>query len=139
MYPKPDHHDLPESVVLKKVLKTELGVAYMYDDVIVFEGNEGVTLSYETAFSILVKGLTYVDKPTWVYISNRIHSYSLNPQDYIYLEKIPELKGIAVVSNNKIGQKNAEMESAFFKKPFQSFSSLSKAFLWAKELLSKGE
>ncbi|PVW15800.1 hypothetical protein [Marixanthomonas spongiae] len=135
MKPTPPHHQLPESAVLKDVLKSKIATVYFYDDVAVVEAKEGVTLSYKTAFSLLISGLNYLRASSWVYISNRLNSYSLNPQDYRYLEKIPTLKGLAVVYESEIGKKNAEMEAKFFNKPFASFSNLTEAYNWARELL----
>ena len=81
-------HNLATSVTLNHVLETDLVTVYYYDGIVVVEAHEGVTLSYKTAFSILVKGLRYTCMNPFVYISNRINSYSLNPNDYVYLEKI---------------------------------------------------
>ncbi len=134
---KPPHHKLPEKYVLKHVYHSEIATAYFYEGIVVVEALEGVTLSYKTAFSILVSGLKHVGTKPWVYISNRIHSYSLNPNDYVYLEKVPTLKGLAIVSADAQRLKNAEMESLFFKKSFELFDSLEDSFEWAEELLQK--
>ncbi|HPF10643.1 MAG TPA: hypothetical protein PKW08_04990 [Flavobacteriaceae bacterium] len=131
------HHDLPKKYVLKNHYETDIISVYFYNNIIVTEAAEGVTLSYKTAFPILVTGLKMLGTKPWVYISNRVNSYSLNPNDYFYLEKIPSLKGLAIVSYGDLAQKNAEMESMFFKKPFQCFPDLISAFTWAEELLAR--
>ncbi|RFN57934.1 hypothetical protein [Marixanthomonas ophiurae] len=131
----PSHHSLPSSAVLKSIFNSEIGTIYFYGNIAIVEANEGVTLSYKNAFPVLVKGLNYLKVSSWVYISNRIHSYSLNPHDYKYLEKIPTLKGISIVYGSEIGKKNAAMESIFFNKPHTSFSTLTEAYNWSKELL----
>ncbi len=135
MKARPIHHDLPDSAILKDILNSDIGTIYIYGKIVIVEANEGVTLSYTNAFPILVKGLNYLNTSSWVYISNRINSYSLKPQDYKYLEKIPTLKGFSIVYDNKIGKKNAALESKFFNKPHASFPSLIEAYEWGTALL----
>lgn len=135
MIVRPAHHTLPDSAILKDIFESEIGTVYFYGDIVIVEAKEGITLSYKNAFPVLVKGLSYLKVSSWVYISNRINSYALKPQGYKYLEKIPSLKGIAIVTKTEIGLKNTEVEATFFNKPFTSFSSLQEAYSWSKELL----
>jgi hypothetical protein len=128
-------HNLSGSTALKHVLKTDIVTIYFYEGIVVVEAEEGVTLSYKTGFSILVSGLKYLGNRPFVYITNRVNSYSVNPNDYIYLEKIPTLKGLGIVTPNEIGMQNAELELNFFKKPMEIFSSLSEAYQWGMEVL----
>ncbi|MCW5520427.1 hypothetical protein J1N09_11285 [Aureitalea sp. L0-47] len=128
-------HNLAASAPLNHVLETDLITVYYYDNIVVAEAREGVTLSYKTGFSILVKGLRHINMKSFVYISNRINSYALNPNDYVYLEKIPTLKGIGIVAPTEIGKNNAELELKFFNKPMEIFDSVPDAFHWGKEIL----
>jgi len=128
-------HNLAASVTPDHVLETNLITIYYYNDIVIAEAQEGVTLSYETAFSILVKGLQYTFTKPFVYVSNRINSYSVNPNDYIYLEKIPTLKGIAIIASSELSKKNAELELKFFNKPMVIFNTVPEGFQWGKELL----
>ena len=130
-----DPHKLTVEAELEHVLKTDLVTVYFYTDRVIVEAKEGVTLSYKTAFSILVMGLKYVGSRPFVYIANRVNSYSVNPNDYVYLEKVPTLKGIAIVTPTELGKKNAELELNFFRKPMEIFDNVSEAYLWGKQLL----
>ncbi|AVI51767.1 hypothetical protein C5O00_11555 [Pukyongia salina] len=130
-----DPHKLTVEAELEHVLKTDLVTVYFYTDIVIVEAKEGVTLSYKTAFSILVMGLKYVGSRPFVYIANRVNSYSVNPNDYVYLEKVPTLKGIAIVTPTELGKKNAELELNFFRKPMEIFDNVSEAYLWGKQLL----
>ena len=130
-----DPHKLTVEAELEHVLKTDLVTVYFYKDIVIVEAKEGVTLSYKTAFSILVMGLKYVGSRPFVYIANRVNSYSVNPNDYVYLEKVPTLKGIAIVTPTELGKKNAELELNFFRKPMEIFDNVSEAYLWGKQLL----
>ncbi len=99
------------------------------------EAKAGVTISFETGFSILLKWTKTIGNKPWVYIANRLNSYAVNPTDYKYLEKVPSLKGLAIVTHDDLGRSNAELEANFFKKPFKVFDNLDKAFDWSNSLL----
>jgi hypothetical protein len=126
-------HNIPDSAQLKEVFDTEVATIFFYDNIVIVEALEGVTLSYKTSFSVLVKGLKYMGNRPWVYISNRVHSYSVNPNDYKYLNEIPSLKAIAIVNYTETGRKNAQLEAAFCKKPFKVFDDLTGAYEWVKQ------
>ncbi|SRX54936.1 hypothetical protein [Aequorivita sp. CIP111184] len=128
-------HTLPDHFHLKKIVETDIGILYFYDNIVVFEAYEGVILSYKTAFSVLLKGLTIVGAETFVYISNRVHSYSIKPMDYKYLNKVPTLKAVGLVYYNEVGRSIADLESNFCKKPFHVFDNLTEAIIWGKGYL----
>lgn len=128
-------HNLPPDFQIKKVLETDIGMVYFYGNIVVFEANEGVILSYKTGFSILLKGLTIIGSKPFVYISNRTNSYSIKPMDYKYLNKVPTLKCMGIVAYSEVGQSNAELESNFCKKPFRIFDNLTEAAIWGKGFL----
>ena len=128
-------HQLPPDFRLTNMLETDIGILYFYGNIVVFEAFEGVILSYKTGFSVLLKGLTIVGTQPFVYISNRIHSYSIKPMDYKYLNKVPTLKCCGIVTYSEVGHSKAELESNFFKKPFRVFDNLSEAVIWGKGYL----
>jgi hypothetical protein len=57
----------------------------------------------------------------------------VDPQIYYQTEKIKNLIGFAVVSQNYQAKLNAQIEKMFFKKPFKIFTELEDAVTWAKE------
>jgi len=129
-----DAPKLSEELNLLEVLETDLGAIYIYDSIIMMEGKENVTISFRTGIFILLKLISLVKTRPVVYISHRINSYAVDPNDYKYLDMIPNLKGIAVVSYSDFGQETAQLEKRFYKKPFKCFTSLSEAEKWAKDL-----
>ncbi|MEZ4859356.1 MAG: hypothetical protein R2781_11155 [Flavobacteriaceae bacterium] len=133
---KKNPHNLPEDASFLDVLKTKLATVYFYENIVVFEAQEGAIISHETALQILQKGIQIMKLRPLVYISNRIHSYSVNPTDFKYLEAVPTIKGFAFVNYTMESRINAQYEANFFKKPFQSFDSLEEAYHWAKEILA---
>lgn len=128
-------HNLPSGFQLKKKTETDIGMIYFYNGIVIFEAKEGVVLSYKTGFSILLKGLNYLGTKPWVYISNRVHSYSIKPMDYKYLNKVPTLRAVGVVNYSEVGHTNAELEAKFCKKPFHMFNNLTEAAIWGKGYL----
>ncbi len=132
---KTSPHKLPPEFQIKKIMETDIGMVYFYNTIVVFEANEGVTLSYKTGFSILVKCLALIGTKPCVYISNRVNSYSIKPMDYKYLNKVPTLKCCGIVTYSEVGHSNAELESKFCKKPFRIFGNLTEAVLWGKGFL----
>jgi hypothetical protein len=127
---------LSEELNLLEVLETELGDIYIYDSIIMMEGKENVTMSFRTGIFILLKLINLVKTRPVVYISHRINSYAVDPNDYKYLEMIPNLKGIALVSYSDHGHEAAKFEKRFFKKPFKNFRCLSDAQEWAQNVLN---
>jgi hypothetical protein len=128
-------HSLPADFQLKKTLDTDIGMIYFYENIVIFEAKEGIIMSYKTGFSILLKGLNYLGSKRWVLISNRVHSYSIKPMDYKYLNKVPTLSAVVVVNYSELGHSNAELEAKFCKKPFHVFDNLTEAVIWGKGYL----
>lgn len=126
---------LSDTLLAKEVLDTEIGTIYFYDNILVMEGKENAVFCIKTGLSILLKVIKIVGIKPVVYISNRINSYSVDPNDYKYLEMIPNLQGIATVSYNNFTKNSATLEQKFFKKPFRDFESLDDAKFWAMEVL----
>lgn len=126
---------LSDTLLAKEILDTEIGTIYFYDNILVMEGKENSIFSIKTSLFILLKVIKMVGTKPVVYISNRVNSYSVDPNDYKYLEMIPNLKGIATVSYNNITKSSAKLEQKFFKKPFRDFESLDDAKFWAMEVL----
>ncbi|RMA58909.1 SpoIIAA family protein [Ulvibacter antarcticus] len=118
-----------------KVLDTEIGEIKIYDNLIIMEGKEDSLFSFRTGIFILLNLISQVGIRPVVYISNRVNNYSVDPNDYKYLEMIPNLKGIAVVSYSDWAKNAAKLEKRFYKKPFETFGSLDEAKEWASSLL----
>ncbi|HIB48495.1 MAG TPA: hypothetical protein EYN07_12280 [Flavobacteriaceae bacterium] len=125
----------PEKLTVKDFFQNDAADVYLYDQFAVVEVKEGVTLSYASGFTLLVKGLKLYGNQPWIYVSNRINSYAVVPTDYKYLNKVPTLKGLVIVSPEKSKVNNAHLEKAFFKKPFKIVSNLEEAYEWGKQVL----
>ncbi len=123
--------------IVEYVLETAKVV--LYQNIVVVVGTEGTHVTYEKVTNVLriVKEIYGTDIP-FVYISNRIHSYSIDPLAYYEAIKLfPNLKAYAIVSHNKRSRTLAVLEKLFMKKSIRVFDELEKAFEWAEQMITK--
>jgi len=108
----------------------ESGDFYIFDRYVVGEVHEGQHITWEQ-IKVLVDrvhehfGSSDIEVD---YISNRIHSYSVQPKDWLsFYKERHKLKSFSVVAYNKLGAMNIALERLFAKAPFHRFSSLDAA------------
>ena len=121
---------------LEEVHMLPFGRFYFFDDFIISEISEGVLFDWEKAKKVIDLAYAhYGPNPKLVYISNRIYSYSVVPQDWLkfFSNKHP-LIAMAVVSKNKTSTINLMMEKLFFFSKLKKFNDLESAIAWAKLL-----
>jgi len=106
----------------------------LFEKYLIKQVKEGQTIIPDHAAKLKIEvDKQYNGKP-FVYISNRIHSYSVDPLTYRAAEIMPNLMGIAIVTTED-KSKHAAYESIFFKKPFKIFDDLKKAIAWVDKVL----
>lgn len=120
-------------------LETEIGRFEYYHNCVVGQVNEGAHVTFETAIEPLQVGAqVFGYGKDFVYISHRIHSYSIDPTSYYEAARIfPNFKGLAIVAKNKRRRTLANLERLFMKQPIKVFDNFEGAFTWADELLKK--
>lgn len=106
----------------------------IFDNYLIVVMKEGVNITPD--YNAILENITkkYFSKTSFVYITNRVNSYSVDPKIYYETAKIENLKGFAVVASNYQAKINAEIEKMFFNKPFKLFDSVENAIHWAKEI-----
>tara|TARA_R110000787_G_scaffold59922_13_gene135910 strand:- start:6806 stop:7189 length:384 start_codon:yes stop_codon:yes gene_type:complete len=119
------------------IIKTNDVTIRIHKSVVIIEIAEGTSLSYENGIQTLHRLLSIIGDKPWVYISNRVNSYSLDPNDYKHLNEIPTLKGIGVIQYKRSIKTALELENLFVKKPFKTFNDLDSAIEWALEKIEK--
>ena len=82
----------------KPKLKLDFGKFTFIDNILIAELNEGILLDVEKNRKLLEIGRKMFKKGSYGYISNRVHSYAVNPMVYLESASTPTLKGIAVVT-----------------------------------------
>lgn len=118
-------------------LTFDFGELNIHNNYVIAVMKEGVTIqpSYNDVLVDISKNY-YLNKP-FIYITHRVNSYSVDPKIYYQTEKIENLIGFAVVSNNYKAKLNAQLEKMFFKKPFEIFSNIDEAYEWADDMIAK--
>ena len=114
-----------------KKLSFNFGELSIYDNYVLAVMKEGVTISPNYNDVLVDISETYFRNKNFIYITHRIHSYTVDPQIYYKTEKIENLIGFAVVSHNYQAKLNAQIEKMFFKKPLMIFSDIEEAITWA--------
>ncbi|WP_340198775.1 hypothetical protein [Ascidiimonas sp. W6] len=112
------------------------GKMYFFDCMMVSEFKEGIILSQENTLEFIQKARNYYNaSDKLVYISNRLHSYSVDPMQWVKLgSRYHGLLGIGVVNYSFVKKKVFHVEKVFCKKPMIGFNSLNKAVEWAYEI-----
>ncbi|NNE76976.1 MAG: hypothetical protein HKN31_07875 [Pricia sp.] len=115
----------------------DVGTFYFYKNFMVAEIKEGIALTIENATEMLQLAKEYFgNKTPFVYITNRIKSYSFNPTDHFKtVAMFPNLKGYATVTYDDINHEIAELEQSFMLRPSKNFRSLEEAIAWVDELI----
>ncbi len=116
-----------------------IGKFQFYSNMVVGEFFEGVHVTHENAVKpIQIAKELYGDSEPIVYVSHRLHSYSMNPVGYHRtVQLFPNFIGFAIVSENKYRRMLVSLEKLFIKKPTAVFYELGQAFEWAGELLEE--
>lgn len=117
----------------------DIGKFSFYPKFLVSEFAEGVHVTKANALQLIqLAQKIYGDKRPFIYMSHRLHSYSMDPIGYgEVVNMFPNFRGFAIVSQNRYRRMLANLEKLFIKKPIAVFYTLEDAFVWAEELLEK--
>ncbi len=117
----------------------DLGFCLMdiYENYVINVMNEGITVSPEHNKIFVEIAEKHFKNKTFVYITHRIHSYSVDPTIYIETAKIKNLVGFAVVSNTSLQKMQTKVEKVFFGKEFRHFDTITEALNWKDEIIKK--
>lgn len=131
MNPKFDHK-------YPKTHTIEIGVIHFYPNILITEINQGAVLNVTTGEHLLALVHQYFGNHTsFVYIANRINSYSFDPADHFKtLAMFPNIIGYTTIAYNEISYKIAEFEGNFVSIPFKICKDLEEARTWGKEILA---
>lgn len=114
-----------------------IGSFYIFEHFVLSEINEGVHFNWELAEKVIEQVYSYYGSREIkvAYISNRVNSYSLYPQDWLrFYKERHHLEAFAIVAYNKIGLMNVILEKLFSQTRIRRFADLDEAIDWIKEL-----
>jgi len=120
---------------MKETITFDFCKISIYDNYVVVVIKEGINLTPKHNNLLVEVTETHFSDKSFVYITHRVNSYSVDPKIYFETAKILSLKGFAIVSSNYKAKVNAKIEQMFFNKPFEIFSTLDDAFKWADKLV----
>ncbi len=115
----------------------DIGKFQFYTNMVVGEFYEGVHVTFENAIEpINMAHELYRNNEPLVYVSHRLHSYSMDPMGYRKtVSMFPNFLGFAIVSTNKYRRMLVSLEKIFIHRPTAVFYELNEAFDWAEEVL----
>ena len=118
---------------LNVIIKTKDITISVHNCIAIVEIAEGTTINYKNGIETFERLMSMIGDKPWVYISNRVNSYSLDPNGYKHFNEIPTLKGIGVIQYKRSTETALELEKMFIKKPLKTFDDLDSAIEWALE------
>ncbi len=127
----------------KAIVRTyhlDIGAVHFYEHMVVTEMKEGIFLDFDRSAALFELGKQFFgDTVPFVYISNRMHSYSIDPTAHFKsVALFPNLKGYATVVYDEMNRRVAELEQAFIKgKKARIFTNLGEALRWSETLIHK--
>jgi len=126
------HSDLYSEVLME--FNYTFGDVFIFDGFVIGEIKEGVVFTYDQHAKMIIDDIScYLgsDGSDVVYISNRIHSYTVMAIDWLKFYKNGfNLKGYGVVNYNK-SNLNALFESLFCISKIKKFRGIDEAVNWA--------
>lgn len=122
--------------ILIKKYELEIGSFYFYKNFVIGEIKEGIITTHENSEELFLIGKEYYGLTApFVYISNRVNSYSFDPTGhYKSLKLFPNLRGFGVVAYTMRSEKVANLEQVFIDVPTKIFDNLKSAVYWAEQL-----
>lgn len=109
----------------------------IFDNFLIAVMKEGITVLPEHNEVLIELANKYFKNRPFAYITNRIHSYSVDPNIFKGTSKIENLVAFAVVSQQELSIANASFEKVFLKKPHKSFTKLIDAIAWCEEKVAE--
>lgn len=115
------------------------GDLYFYDDYIISEVHEGVTIMHKDSLEILnLVHKHYGFKKPYGLISHRLNSYSVNLSELLPIaHEFGLLVANAVVAYTEISLKNFEIEKRVLMLKGESFRNMDEAIKWTKDEIEK--
>ena len=124
---------------LDRILETRDSYIHYVDNNIYFEAKEGMDFTFSREIDLLIQATELIGNVHFVYISNQCQHAAVFLYDYKYLEMLPNLIGIAIVTYYGPDKKSLAIDESRFKHPIKLFDSLHDAKKWSKKIFSKKE
>jgi len=120
-----------------KILELEFSLLKFYDHYVISQLKEDVVFDRPQVKELVQVCNDFFKDTGFVYISQRVHNYNVNPTIYLKLKEAKNLCGIAIVSQKTSALNMAAFEKNFARVPFEVFLELKDAKKWALEKVKK--
>jgi hypothetical protein len=109
------------------------GTFYFFDEFLLSELKQGIHFSWDKVKKVSNLASKYYGKDNKVvYISNRVNSYSIEPQSWLKFDKEYNFfKASAIIAYDTKGGNSVVLEKLFSQKKIQIFNDLDSAIEWA--------
>jgi hypothetical protein len=123
-----------QHIFTKKIL--DFGEFFLLDNFIIAEMNEGIHLSWNKISEIIDMVLDHYGEDCRIgYISNKINSYSFEPNHWSnFFENYDFVVASVSVYYSELGFNNATLEKIFSKKSLKRSDSIEEAISWILDL-----
>jgi len=120
---------------LIKIYELDFGNIEVYSNLAVGIVNDGVDFNLEHISALINIAEIHFSNKNFGYISLRKNSYALDPSVYKYLKELPNLKGIAIVSDNELFKHNFKIEKYFYGNSMKLFKNVDLASEWIQSMV----
>lgn len=116
-----------------KKVEMPFGNFYFFERFLVSELNQGVHFSWDKVKKVAeIASKYYGENNKIVYISNRVNSYSIEPQSWLKFDKEYNFfKASAIIAYDMKGGLSVVLEKLFSEKRIQKFTDLDSAIDWS--------
>ncbi len=117
--------------------KLAIGTFECYPNLVIGRVNQGVKINLDNALPVMAIGVNYYNESNpVVYLSDRQHSYSIDPTLHLEAHKLfPFVLGYGVVAYNDLNYRVAQLETRFLPCPGGVFRSMEEGLQWAQQLI----
>ncbi|UWX55055.1 hypothetical protein NYZ99_20620 [Maribacter litopenaei] len=125
--------DIPYFKKIREVREFEFGVFYYFDGLVISEMKEGVVFDWSMAKKAVDAAKEIFGEETPIaYISNRIHSYTVVPTEWLkFYKNRHQLSYYSVVGSTQGSFASIVLEKMFFKESLRQFTDLETAVAWS--------
>ncbi|MEO8773863.1 MAG: hypothetical protein ABI371_05990 [Gelidibacter sp.] len=117
-------------------IEFSFGNYYLFDNFVISELHEGVHFHWDKILEVIGALMDYYGEGIRIaYISNRVYSYSIEPQLwYRFHKEFDFFIATATIAYNDFAYINASLEKQFTKISFKRCDNLDEAIAWVKNL-----
>ncbi len=124
---------------MRAALKYDFCEFSIFNNFIIAVINEGITVKPKHNEVLLNLAKKYFKNRPFAYITNRVHSYAVDPKVYFETSKIENLVAFAVVSQQELRTSNTQVEKMFLNKPYKNFEYLLEAIHWCESIIASSK